>query len=110
LKGEFTIKDPKTESSCGEKRRNIIDLKFTKISSKRGFISTGASLPDFVDALDRGEIRDGINSRLVNRFNTGDLWNLYVDNDLRICYGIDDGAGIDAGGMFVLIRQEFVNG
>jgi hypothetical protein len=110
LKGEFTIKDPKTESSCGEKRRNIIDLRFTRTSVKRGFVPTDASLPSFIDALDSGEIRRGALGFRFRRGNTGDLWNLFVDEDLRVCYGIDDGAAIDEGGLFVLTRQEFVNG
>ena len=35
LKGEFTIKDPKTESSCGEKRRNIL-IYVLRVRSSRG--------------------------------------------------------------------------
>lgn len=110
LKGEFTIKDPKTESSCGEKRRNIIDLRFTRTFFKRGFVPTDSSLPDFIDALDRGDIRSGALDFRIRRGTTGDLWNLFVDEDLRVCYGIDDGSAVDAGGLFVLTRQEFVNG
>jgi hypothetical protein len=115
LKGEYTIKDPKTESSCGEKRRNVIDLRFTRTSIKRGFVPSDASLPAFVDAFDRGDIRRGL---LSFRFrgggaagsSTGDLWNLFVDEDVRVCVGVDDEDSLDKAAMFVLIRQEFVNG
>jgi hypothetical protein len=110
LKGDYTIKDPKTESSCGEKRRNVIDLEFTKISSKQGFIPSDSKLTDFIDALDRGDIRNGISFNFVaKQFPTADLWNLYIDKDLRVCFGANDG-GNDPGSMFVLLRQEFING
>lgn len=107
LKGEFTIKDPKTESSCGEKRRNVIDLTFTLFSLKRGFIAADASLPGYIDALDRGDISRGLVRFRFGPNSKGDLWNLFVDDELRVCYGVDDGSAV--GGLFVLIRQEFVN-
>ena len=110
LKGEFTIKDPKTDSSCGEKRRNIIDLRFTRTSLKRGFVPTDSSLPGYIDALDRGDIRRGALGFRFRGGTTGDLWNLFVDEDLRVSYGIDDGSAVDEGGLFVLTRQQFVNG
>jgi hypothetical protein len=110
LRGAFTIKDPKTDSSCGEKRRNVIDLRFTRTSLKRGFIPTDSPLPGYIDALDRGDIRRGALGFRFRGGTTGDLWNLFVDEDLRVCYGIDDGSAIDEGGLFVLTRQEFVNG
>jgi hypothetical protein len=108
LKGEFTIKDPKTESSWGEKRRNVIDLTFTRISLKRGFIAADASLPGYIDALDRGDISRGALRFRLGANSKGDLWNLFVDDDLRVCYGVSDGSVV--GGLFVLTRQEFVNG
>ena len=107
LKGEFKIIDPKTNTSCGEKRRNVIDLRFTRTSLKRGFIPTDSSLPGYIDALDRGDISRGPIRFKFRGGTNSNLFNLFVDEDLRVCYGIDEGAS--EGGLFVLIRQEFVN-
>ena len=101
LKGNYQIKDPANESNLGEKRINIVDLTFDKNKLKWGSLQT-EGLFDRVLEVDQGEIRalgipgpEGIK---------GQFWNAYLDEDLRISKGIQEGAE-DRINLYILVRE-----
>lgn len=106
LKGEFTIKDPADSNTCGEPRRNVIDLEFTASSLRLGWLPESVPLNVIVELVDAGVIP--AISLPFPPGSTGDLWNLYVDEDLRVAFGTDDSPSTDDGGLFVLVRQGLV--
>lgn len=101
LKGNYDIVDRPTADNRGQKRLNVIDLEFDDNRLRFGKIPRGADLRGLVDAVDAGE-----------RFTlpipgpkgiTGQLWNAYVDKDLRISRGQqDDDPGVTD--LYVLRR------
>ena len=66
----------------------MIDLEFTESSIRRGWLPDSVPLTVFIDVFDTGAIPsfplpfpEGL---------TGDLWNLFIDDDLRVAFGTDD--------------------
>jgi hypothetical protein len=88
LKGNYELKDPATPANRGEKRLNVIDLEFDANKVRLGKIPEGRDLRALVDDVEKGEAWSvpvpgprGIR---------GELWNAYVDDDLRISRGVQD--------------------
>lgn len=101
LKGNYDIKDPAGPENQGEKRLNVVNLEFDDNRLRLGKIPRGQDLIKMVDAVDE-------RSRLTvpipgPKGITGNLWNAYVDADLRISRGQqDDDPGVTD--MYVLRR------
>jgi hypothetical protein len=113
VKGSYTIKSPKISTSCGQKRRNTMDVSYVSATLRQNWLSSlnMSSIVDIIDDIDAGDIPRGralafINQRGLDIFPNGDLWNLYVDNDLRVAYGIDAEAQIDEGRLYVFVRRD----
>jgi hypothetical protein len=88
LKGNYTIEDAATPARQGQPRLNVIDLEFDANRLRLGAIPRGQDLVAMVEAVDRGE-----RATLPipgPRGITGQLWNAYVDGDLRISRGQQD--------------------
>jgi hypothetical protein len=88
LKGAYTIARPAGPGNVGEPRLNTVDLEFVGNSVFPGTIPARLRLSPLVRGVDRGLIPTipvpgplGV---------TGELWNRYVDEDLRIAAGFDD--------------------
>jgi len=107
LKGEYTLKDLAGPDTCGQQRRNVVDLEFTTLDLIPTWLPSDLSLNDLIDTFDSGVIP----SRPIPfpEGQTGDLWNLFIDEDVRIAFGGDDDEPISAGALFILIRQDFIN-
>lgn len=90
LKGNYEIVDrlpPATEG--GPERRNVIALKFAGNRARLGKLPSGGSVAKLVDDV---EGRDRFTLPVPGpRGITGELWNLYVDADIRISAGIQGG-------------------
>lgn len=104
LKGEFTITNPAGPGTCGQQKLNVIDLEFTDNRILPTWLPPLAPLTVVVELVDAGRIPtipvpgpDGV---------TGELWNLYVDQDLRVAFGNEDDETAREGSLFVLVRQE----
>ncbi|MCB9654113.1 MAG: hypothetical protein H6729_08305 [Deltaproteobacteria bacterium] len=88
LKGNYQLIRPATAENTGEPRLNVIDLEFDQNRIRFGSIPENLALRTLVDRIERRAITSievpgpkGI---------TGELWNLYIDSDLRIAAGIQD--------------------
>lgn len=101
LKGNYEIADRPNAENRGQKRLNVIDLEFDGNRLRFGKIPRGENLRGIVDEIDARE-----------RFSlpipgpkgiTGQLWNAYVDKDIRISRGQqDDDPGVTD--MYILRR------
>lgn len=101
LEGRYDVVDRATPARAGEERLNVVDLQFGDNGIRLGKIPRGQDLQEMVDAVDAGD-----------RFTipvpgpkgiTGQLWNAYVDKDLRISRGQqDDDPGVTD--LYVLRR------
>lgn len=105
LKGEYTIANTPDASNTGERGLNVIDLEFVDNSIKFGRLPTWIPLTRIVDFVERGF---GLGVSVPGPIGvTGELYNLYIDEDVRIAFG-DNDTGSDVGnGLYVLVRQEF---
>jgi hypothetical protein len=88
LKGAYTILRPATPQNAGQPRLNTVDLEFVANSIRSGVIPSRINLSTLVQRVDQGTVMTipvpgplGV---------TGELWNRYVDADLRIAAGFDD--------------------
>ncbi|MBX3449030.1 MAG: hypothetical protein KF777_05680 [Planctomycetaceae bacterium] len=88
LKGAYTILRPADESNVGESRLNTVDLEFVANSIQFGPLPQNIGLSQLVKSVDAGLYPTipipgplGV---------TGELWNVYIDEDLRISAGFDD--------------------
>jgi hypothetical protein len=88
LKGAYTILRPATPENLGEPKLNTVDLEFVANSIRSGEIPTRIPLSTLVRNVDRGTYPT---IPVPGPFGvTGELWNRYVDADLRIAAGFDD--------------------
>ncbi|MEM6730777.1 MAG: hypothetical protein AAF658_04435 [Myxococcota bacterium] len=105
LKGFYEIVDPASEDTSGQRERNVISLEFDVNLARLGTLPRDRSLIDYTEQAD--EVQAG---RLDTfevpgpRGVTGRLFNLYIDEDLRVSFGRSDGD--DPGGLFVLSRVD----
>src|SRR5690606_2853531 len=88
LKGAYTILRPADESNVGASRLNTVDLEFVANSIQFGRLPQNIGLSQLVKSVDAGLYPTipipgplGV---------TGELWNVYIDEDLRISAGFDD--------------------
>ncbi len=92
LKGNFTLTNLPDETNVGEPRLNVIDLEFDDNVARLGSIPRDKNLVDLVLEVDSGQLPTlpvpgpkGI---------TGELWNAYLDDELRISRGQQDDNGV----------------
>jgi hypothetical protein len=103
LKGEYTVKELPPVDIDGLPRPNVIQLRFVDNRASIGDLPAGASLEAqvrFVDSISTEpdafrRFLQGIQAPQVpgpygKREVRGELWNVYLDADLRICYGRDE--------------------
>jgi hypothetical protein len=102
LKGAYTILNPAGPGNAGQPFLNVVNLEFVYNGIKFG------ALPDGVDL--RRQAR-AANARLlgVQRVPgpigiTGKLWNLYIDEELRISAGFEDDK-LDELDIYILVRS-----
>lgn len=103
LKGVYTILRPATPENSGEPRLNTVDLEFALNAVRLGTIPIRVPLSALVQAVDAGTYRTIPVPGPIGV--TGELWNRYVDSDLRIAAGFDDSEPetID---LYILTRVE----
>jgi hypothetical protein len=88
LRGNYQIKDPASEANRGQPRLNVVDLEFDENRVRLGKIPEGKDLRELVT-----EVKDRERFTLPvpgPRGIKGELWNAYVDDDLRISRGVQD--------------------
>ena len=89
LRGNYEIIDRATPDTQGQPRRNVIALEFAGNRLWFGGLPEGADLGQLVDRVDGG---DKLTIPVPGpRGIQGELWNLYVDEDIRISAGIQKG-------------------
>jgi hypothetical protein len=83
LKGSYTIVQPDSNDQSG--RKNIISILFSDNKAALGALPKNASLNELTDRIDskKAFAVDIPGPRGVR----GELWNLFVDGDLRIAAG-----------------------
>lgn len=88
LKGDYQVIRPATPDNQGEPRLNTIDLEFVANFSSAGPIPSVIPLSTLVQLVDEG-LYPAI--PVPGPFGvTGELWNVYLDDELRISAGFDD--------------------
>jgi hypothetical protein len=106
LKGEYTIVDTPDASNAGERGLNAIDLEFVDNQIRIGDLPTFLPLTTIVRFIERGFV-PGISVPGPIGV-TGNLFNLYIDDDIRVAFGENDDPNNTTGnGLYVLIRQDF---
>lgn len=88
LKGAYTILRPVDESIVGESRLNTVDLEFVANSIQFGPLPKNIGLSQLVKSVDAGLYPTIPVPGPIGV--TGELWNVYIDDDLRISAGFDD--------------------
>lgn len=88
LKGEYIILRPATVDNAGQPRLNTVDLEFAANRVRLGTIPARLPLSTLVQAVDQQRYRTIVVPGPMGV--TGELWNQYVDSDLRIAAGFDD--------------------
>jgi hypothetical protein len=88
LKGAYTIIREASAQNQGEARLNTVDLEFVDNRIQIGTIPRAISLSVLVDFVDTLPF---LTVPIPGPLGvTGELWNVYVDDDLRIAAGFDD--------------------
>lgn len=110
LKGLYSITRPSSAANEGELALNVIDLEFGKSVFRPGLLPADVALDELVAEIDAWVVNGvgmGVPPIAVPgpEGQTGYLFNLYVDEGLRIAAGIDDEVG-DSLSLFVLRRTE----
>ena len=84
LKGAYTLKD----GGPSDPRRNIVDLEFVANSIRFGRLPRNFPLDPLVYLVELGWLPT---TPIPGPLGvTGELWNLYIDEELRISAGFDD--------------------
>ncbi|MDJ0766345.1 MAG: hypothetical protein QNJ97_25440 [Myxococcota bacterium] len=104
LRGDYQIIDAADDTNVGQPRLNVVDLEFVDNRLRLGRLPRDIPLDELADRVDSRSIASipvpgpiGI---------TGELWNLYIDEELRISAGSQDG---DPGvtDLYILRRAEY---
>jgi hypothetical protein len=102
LKGTFNLINRPDETNVGEPRLNVVDLEFGDNGVRLGAIPRHESLVELVKKVEYSRLSTlpvpgpkGI---------TGELWNLYLDDELRISAGVQDDNGVRD--LYILRRVE----
>jgi len=88
LKGEYQILRPASESTEPASRLNTVDLEFAANAVRLGTIPSTVGLSALVQVVDAGLYGTLPVPGPIGV--TGELWNNYVDDELRISSGFDD--------------------
>lgn len=112
LKGQYTIARPATDENQGELALNVVDLEFADSVVRLGDLEEGADLRALVAEIDQWVTQgEGVGMPPIPApgpaGQTGLLFNLYIDEDLRIAAGFSDDEPDDIG-LFVLRRAATV--
>lgn len=85
LRGNYTLTNVANAQNSGEKKLNVIALEFADSRSGFGRLKKNKSIAEQVDEVVSGK---------ATTFKTpgpkgirGELWNIYVDENIRICRG-----------------------
>lgn len=106
LKGVYNLVNPPTAANAGDRGLNAIDLEFVDNQIRIGQLPTRISLPSIVNYIELGFV-PGISVPGPIGV-TGNLYNLYVDDDLRVAFGDnDDPSNTTGNGLYVLVKQDF---
>lgn len=105
LKGAYDVIRPADDSNEGEGRLNVVDLEFVASSFLFGPLPRGADLRELVDDVETGELATLSSPGPIGV--TGELWNVYLDEELRIAVGFDDSEP-DVIDLYVLERATVV--
>lgn len=88
LKGAYEIIRPATEENSGDPQLNTVALEFVSNGLRLGSLNPAIPLSLLVQAVDVGLVPT------IPTFGpigvTGELWNLYIDEDLRISAGFNN--------------------
>ena len=112
LKGEFEIARPASPANRGAFGLNVIDLEFTASVARPGFLPDNRRLRELVSEVDAFVVAgNGVGERPFPipgpLGSTGLLFNLYVDDELRIATGLSEAEDGGPPGIFVLRRSPF---
>jgi hypothetical protein len=88
LKGVYEITRPAAAAAPGEARLNVVNLEFVANGIRLGQLPLFVPPSSLVDQVEAGRL--GLISIPGPIGVTGELWNLYIDEDLRISAGFDD--------------------
>ncbi len=104
VKGNYTVgEEAEPVSGDGRPRKNIINLEFADNRARPGKIPENANLQDLVDAVESKE-RWTLTVPGPKGIK-GELWNLYVDENIRISAGIQKGKSKSEGlDLYILER------
>lgn len=105
LKGAYTVARPADESNIGEGRLNTVDLEFVANSFLVQALPRGADLRGLVEDVESGDLSTIPSPGPIGV--TGELWNVYLDDSLRISIGFDDSAP-DVIDVYILERATVV--
>jgi hypothetical protein len=102
LKGNFTLTNLPDETNVGEPRLNVVDLEFDDNVVRFGEIPRDKDLVELVKKVESGASK----TLLVPgpKGITGQLWNVYLDDELRISAGVQDDNGVRD--LYILRRVE----
>lgn len=88
LKGAYTLANRPDAGNAGQPKLNVVDLEFVYNGARQGGLPAGLDLRRLVRAV---ETRRYAVSRVPGPIGiTGQLWNAYIDDDLRISLGEQD--------------------
>ncbi|MCK6551288.1 PAP/fibrillin family protein [Myxococcota bacterium] len=87
LKGNYSIDNPASPENRGQQRVNVIDLEFAETRVRPGALPRDVNLRELAAQVNDRELftLPSPGPRGIR----GNLWNLYVDADLRISAGIN---------------------
>ncbi len=105
LRGDYALIDPATSATQGQARRNVISLEFGENRARLGRLRDGTNVLPLTQDVITGR-RDGFKVPGPKGI-TGELWNLYVDEDLRISAGNQEGEE-DVLDLYILRRNAIV--
>jgi hypothetical protein len=103
LKGDYTLGNVATYANAGQPKLNVVNLKFVASRAKWGALTNG---------LDLNQLVAGVENKTVCTYRvpgpigiTGELWNVYLDQDIRIARGTQPNA---PDSIYVLLQTDKV--
>lgn len=103
LKGAYTLGHVATPANAGQPKLNVVDLTFVANSAKWGALKEGVDLNQLVAGVENKSIRT---LRVPGPIGiSGELWNVYLDDDLRISRGTQPDA---PDSLYVLLQTDRV--
>ena len=103
LKGAYTLGNLATSNNVGRPKLNVVKLKFVASRGKWGGFNEGDDLNRLVDGVENKTTRT---LRVPGPIGiTGELWNVYLDQDLRVARGTQPNA---PDSLYVLLQTDRV--